>query len=847
MRKNSIVFVSIFMVFFVFVACSGEVEVPHASNVRFTTEIGRKVMADSAWQAGDEVGIYMVEAGEDVATVAATDRDNVQYVADTAGINFSAFSPVDASNPLKWDDNSNPAITHFDFIAYYPYVSPIADTTALPIHVYPLGSGEQDTGKADFLWGRTDTVQNNTPTVRLKLEHMLSRLIVNLGPSTTIDKDAINGGTLVATVTGLNTKTSINLNDGTLGTPGDVVPIVMKDISGTLTDAERSAGNRRFETVLIPVDNATALAALQLEFALTDGSTDTYTWAATSVATSDQGKIHFDAGKQHVYNMTLNTSDNEVAVAAIQIEIKDQDTGSLVNGAAEKAYSLTFGANGATRGSAPGRMYAHKGSQVTLPTPGTLEKNLHYFYGWNTETDGSGDSYAVGDSFVIPGQDVTLYAIWVENQYSVSFDGNGATGGNTPGRIYAHKGSKVTLSAPGTLEKDIHYFYGWNTLPNGNGTQYAVGESFTMPANDVTLYARWLVKIKAVSAGKSHTMILKMDGTLWATGDNYYGQLGDKTMPTRTTPVRVSLDVAAVSAGESHTMILKKNGTLWATGRNNYGQLGDATRISRYIPVQVKVSTSLTDFMTDVVAVSTGERHTMILKKDGTLWATGDNEFGQVGDKTMTTKTTPVRMGLDVAAVSAGATHTMILKKDGTLWATGRNYSGQLGDDTRTDRRMPVLVMSIGSDVAAVSAGATHTMILKKDGTLWATGDNSYGQLGIGNNEDKNTPVKVMTDVKAVSAGVSHTMILKKDGTLWATGNNEYGQLGLGDSGSRTHRCTPKQVTSMGSDVAEVSAGAELTMILKKDGTLWATGRNRFGQRGDGDTSEKTTPVQIIF
>ncbi|AEC01563.1 fimbrillin family protein [Parasphaerochaeta coccoides] len=784
MRKNSIVLVSILMVLFVFASCSGNLCVSHADDVRFTTEIGRKAAADSGWSIGDEVGIYMVKASEDVATVATTDRDNVKYVADTADINFSAFSPVDASNPLKWDDISTPAITYFDFIAYYPYVSSIADTTALPIHVYP-GSEEQDTGEADFLWGKKAGVQNNTSTVSLTLSHALSRLVVNVGPSTTVDKDAITGGTLVATVTGMNTQATIDLDSGDVApvVPSDI-DVVMKDISSTLTDAERTAGKRRYEAVLIPTDNTTALSSLGLRFTL---GGETYEWAASSVASSDEYRIVLESGKTHVYNMTLNTNTNEVAVAEILIGIVDWNTGSEVNGAAEKAYSLTFGDNGATRGSAPGRMYAHVGSLVTLPTPGTLEKDSHYFYGWNTLPDGNGSHYAASESFTMPADDVTLYAQWlVKGIKSVSAG-------------YYHT---MILKTDGTL---------WATGENKAG-QLGVGDN-TDRSTPVQVSSMGS-DVAAVSAGEKHTMILKKDGTLWATGENKYGQLGlgdSDSGIDKSTPMQVSSmgsDVAAVSTGASHTMILKKNGTLWATGQNNDGQLGlgdSSSGTDRSTPVQVLAMGS------DVEAVSAGSYHTMILKKDGTLWATGRNYDGQLGDGTTTSRTTPVQVKAsptfgdfmtNVKAVSAGGFHTMILKKDGTLWVTGRNQYGQLGDGTSgitNNKSTPVQVrdssgVGFMTDVVAVSAGLHYTIILKKDGTLWATGRNNFGQLGVGNKTDRKTPVKVAfmgTDVAAVSAGYNHTLIQKKDGSLWATGFNTNGQLGVSDN---TNRSTPEQV-----------------------------------------------------
>ncbi|AEC02213.1 fimbrillin family protein [Parasphaerochaeta coccoides] len=790
------VFLTILMLLITFISCDNKLNVSHTNAVRFSTEIGRKATANSEWQADDEVGIYMV-AHDALAATAASERANKLYTADTA-FQTSGFTPATTADTLKWDDISNSTATHFDFIAYYPYVSPIADTTALSINVYPLGSGEQDTGKADFLWGRTDNVQNNTSTVHLKLDHMLSRLIVNISPSTTVDATAINDATggFTATVTGLNTQTAINLNDGTLDAASVIDAIVMKDISDTLTQSERNEGKRRFEAVLIPVGNTDALANVSLEFTLSGGAkAGTYTWKPSTtgaVAEGDKHLIHFDKGKQHVYNMTLNTDDNEVAVAAIQIEIKDWDTGDGVNAAATKAYSLTFGANEATGGSAPGRMYAHEGSLVTLPAPGTLEKDFYYFYGWNTLPNGNGTQYAAGDTFVVPDHDVTLYARWLVKVKAVS-----AGGYHT-----------MILKEDDTL-------WGTGRIDYDQLGIGIMGPPISTPMRVKVSMADFITDVAAVSAGENHTMILKKDLTLWAAGRNNNGQLG----------------------------------------------VGDNNPDSMKPVVQVKASPVKNDFMTDVKEVSAGAAHTMILKEDDALWATGANYYGQLGDGTIIDKTTiPVQVMTNVAAVSAGLNHTMIVKKDGTLWATGRNNEGQLGDGTTTLRGAPVRVKDdtdisgFMTDVAAVFAGYEHTMILKTDGTLWATGGNSAGQLGdgtLGTEQSKSTPVQVkddtdisgfMTDVAAVSAGWFHTMILKKDGTLWATGSNSSGQLG---DGTTTTRTTPKQVMT---DVAAVSVGYYHTIILKKDGTLWAAGWNGDGQLGIGTALTTTsTPVQVIF
>jgi len=286
--------------------------------------------------------------------------------------------------------------------------------------------------------------------------------------------------------------------------------------------------------------------------------------------------------------------------------------------------------------------------------------------------------------------------------------------------------------------------------------------------------------------------------------------------------------IAAVAVGGFHTMILKTDGTLWALGRNDYGQLGDGTTTNRSRPVQV---------MRGVQTVAAGGYHTMILKTDGTLWATGLNDDGQLGDGTTTSRSKPVQVMSGVQAVSAGDSHTMILKTDGTLWAVGWNAYGQFGDGTIMSRSTPVRVMS---GVQAVSAGDYHTMILKTDGTLWATGRNDFGQLGDGTTTNRSRPVQVMDSVQAVAAGLNHTMILKTDGTLWAAGRDDYGQLG---DGATTSRSRPVQVMR---DVQAVAARGWHTMILKTDGTLWATGSNDEGQLGDGTNTYRSTPVRVM-
>ncbi len=310
-------------------------------------------------------------------------------------------------------------------------------------------------------------------------------------------------------------------------------------------------------------------------------------------------------------------------------------------------------------------------------------------------------------------------------------------------------------------------------------------------------------------------------------GINTYGQLGNGSTTTRSTPVQTATGVAAVAAGYAHTLFVKTDGTLWAMGLNSSGQLGDGSFTNRTTPVLIA---------TGVASVAAGYAHTLFVKTDGTLWATGLNSSGQLGDGSTANRTTPVQIATGAAAVAVGGAHTLFVKTDGSLWATGYNISGQLGDGSTTSRSTPV---QIATGVAAVSAGYWHTLFVKTDGTLWAMGINTYGQLGNGSTTTRSTPVQSATGVASVSAGDFHTLFAKTDGTLWAMGLNSSGQLG---DGSTANRSTPVQ-SAIG--VASVSAGATHTLFVKTDGSLWAMGLNSSGQLGDGTTTTRTTPVPI--
>jgi alpha-tubulin suppressor-like RCC1 family protein len=188
----------------------------------------------------------------------------------------------------------------------------------------------------------------------------------------------------------------------------------------------------------------------------------------------------------------------------------------------------------------------------------------------------------------------------------------------------------------------------------------------------------------------------------------------------------------------------------------------------------------------DWAAMEAGGYHDMALKAGGTLWVWGDNLYYQLGNAVSVYETNPIQVGTDTdwsEIFSAGVYHCTALKTDGSLWAWGNNTVGQLGDGTAVNKPEPVHILP-GSTWKSVSAGMVHTLGIQTDGTLWAWGSNSNGQIGNGSLDDVLEPSRIGTDTDwvKVSAGWGFSAAIKADGSLWTWGNNRVGQLGIGSS-----------------------------------------------------------------
>ena len=372
----------------------------------------------------------------------------------------------------------------------------------------------------------------------------------------------------------------------------------------------------------------------------------------------------------------------------------------------------------------------------------------------------------------------------------------------------------------------------------------------------------FIIKLKDnfdIFSNYNSTFILK-DKKIFASGNNEYGQLGlgdesKKNTFTEVPPLPDNKVAKQVAAGINHTMILTEDGTVFACGNNFLGQLGLNNNIQHTFTVVPFPKGTV------VKQVVCGDEISMILTEDGKVFTCGKNIYGQLGlgdDEVRKTfnEVTSLPQGTVVIQMVAGREHTMILAENGTVFACGCNDYGQLG--LSGDYKLNTFnAINLGNKkVKQVVAGSDHTIILTKENTVFACGNNTYGQLGLNNkNESKNIFTKINLDnlmvVKQIAACKDYTMILTKDGTVFGCGNNSEGQFCIDidnreyyyDSDLKEYMPGIKTftlVTTIPQDKnpKKILTGTSHTMILAEDDTVFACGRNDVGQLGLEDVDK---------
>lgn len=429
----------------------------------------------------------------------------------------------------------------------------------------------------------------------------------------------------------------------------------------------------------------------------------------------------------------------------------------------------------------------------------------------------------------------------------------------------------------------------------GDNTQGQLGDGSSEIRQVMPVDVSGLSNVIAITAGSYHTCALLEDGQVRCWGDNWAGQVGDGTNVAHNTPVTITglpLDAVDITAGDSHTCAVLINGRAMCWGANSFGQVGKGTSAMH---MQAGVPVGMTSGIHEIAA---GLLHTCVLTDEGAVKCWGQNDFGQLGDGTMTDHLTPVDVvGLQsgVTAISAGYFHTCALV-DHTARCWGYNRDGQLGDSTRETRLTPVRVQGINYNPTTIATGAEHTCVTV-DGQVMCWGNNDAGQLGNESFSTKDEPVLVHNLgglwMEKVVAGEDHTCAYSSQGALKCWGYNFYGQLGNVNAdrwnkpstvegisggltaltagrghtcavvdggawcwgfnangqvgnGSLTNQSYPQPVSGLSSGVVDIRAGGLFTCALLEDGTLKCWGDNWQGELGDGTTYSRYVPVDSL-
>ena len=331
------------------------------------------------------------------------------------------------------------------------------------------------------------------------------------------------------------------------------------------------------------------------------------------------------------------------------------------------------------------------------------------------------------------------------------------------------------------------------------------------------------VHSQTISGGNSHSIMLCEDSIIWTVGLNSIGQLGDGTTVNQLTPIGISglTNIVSVQAGSSHCLALQADGTVWSWGNNASGQLGNNSTTPSSIPIQIPG-------LSGIVKIATKSGHNIAIENDSTAWIWGDNQLNQING-TSTDKLFPVSVGFNFIDIVVGASYTAELKQDSMVYITanGLTLLGLTG-------------------ISSIGAGYKHLFALKNDNTVWAWGDNQFGQLGDGTIIDQPiTPIQItsLSNIISITGGQRHSIALKSDGTVWTWGWNGMGQLG---DNTLIDQLTPIQVPGL-NNVIEIAAGAHHCMARRSDSTIWVWGNNISGQLGNDTVTNTMIPVQMML
>jgi len=412
---------------------------------------------------------------------------------------------------------------------------------------------------------------------------------------------------------------------------------------------------------------------------------------------------------------------------------------------------------------------------------------------------------------------------------------------------------------------------------DSNGKVTAIGEGFTTVYAKESKYGLMAMAVINVSKqntetyaqienGDRYTVILKEDGTVWATGYNVVGQLGDGSIINSTEPVQVKTsdkeyltNVIKISVGINHTLALTKDGEVYAWGGNTYGQLGNNSTENKYYASRV-LDVDGTGYLNNIVDISAGSAFSTFLKNDGNVYSVGYNLDGRLGIGNLAHQQIAKEALIsDIIDIASGNGNEIALKTNGRIYGWGYNGNGQLALNNTVNQSIPQL--STGANTVEISASGYTTLAKVTTGEVYGVGYNGKGQMpGLAAKSHSNyqkitlpSQVTGSVKVKHIYSSVNNTTLLLTDGTIWTSGENVSGQIGTGDTTTYTSFVQVKDkngnivkgVTNVGKIQQAYNTTAYNLSYILSDGYVYSAGDNTYGQLGNGTTTNSTYYTQM--
>jgi uncharacterized repeat protein (TIGR02543 family) len=501
----------------------------------------------------------------------------------------------------------------------------------------------------------------------------------------------------------------------------------------------------------------------------------------------------------------------------------------------------------------------------------------HTFIGWYLDAQYE----RLLDFNLMPANDLTLYAYYVLNQYQISFETFDGTSVESIYYTYLAEIEPLPLG-----EKIGHTFMGW-FLDSSYSNAFQITH---MPDENLVLYAKFEINsydvsfmtyggelVEQMSFEYEEILILPESSKYGYQFEGWYldaefEQLMvftkmpaiDLLLHAKFSPQIFSIQYYVQSSlteatlGTSFTIGIAEDQNVYAFGRNNYGQLGTGNRNDVFEPVQITESFHL-EPDDHIVSISSGIFHSIALSKDGSVFTWGGNLYGQLGNGTTSSTSTPQLINMHiplfefekVIAIKAGAHHNVLLTNMNRIFVFGINNNYELGLGTKEAKILPTLlpIDLEGDTIDSIVAMKRHVILKTKNNHYYGFGDNANGQLGLNHNDVVTSPIRLFSsfeeEIDKLTVGRNHTLVLTKDGSLYGVGLNDYGQLANLSMNTNVLTKIDTSFLNDGEVVINVFANSNYSMFLTSEKRLYAFGENDHGQLGDGTKANRYMPVEV--